>query len=43
MGDSKLQSFGKSVLVQHLPGKKHNTDFSLRNKTKTKAKYNLLL
>lgn len=43
MDKSELQSFGKSIRRQHLPGKTQNTDFSLRSKTKTKAKYTLLL
>lgn len=42
MDESELQSFGKSVLGQHLLGKTQNTDFSLRSKTKTKEKYTFL-
>lgn len=39
MGESELQSFGKSVWGQRLLGKTLNTDFSLLSKTRTKAKY----
>lgn len=43
MDESAPWSFGKSVLGQCLLGKTDNTDFSYCIKTKTEAKYTLLL
>lgn len=43
MDESEPQSFGRSVLGQHLFGKTHNTDFSLTSNIKTKAKYTITI